>query len=108
MTTLHPLFGAILNQHARQAVHCATPEMVAEFQGIADGIKARLAANRPVPLVIAPVVQTRAELEAELAAERVGFDPAYPFSDDHTFFVAQAAKLQRIFALELLLSGVTE
>ena len=108
MTTLHPLFGAILDQHARQAVHCATPEMAAEFQSIADGIKARMAAHRPAHVVVAPVVQTRAELEAELSAELLGYDRSHPFSDDHTYYTAQAAKWQRICALELLLSGVTE
>jgi len=105
---LHPLFAGILNQHAAIATRFAAPDTVSEMQSIADGIRARAAAKRAtVPAVPAcpPVAQSRAELVAELASEKRGFDPAYPWSDDHAFFCFQARKDARIKALEVLLSG---
>ena len=108
---IHPLMAEILNSHARLSTRFAAPDAVAEMQSIADGMRARAAAKRAaVPPVPArpQVAQTRAELLAELAVEKQGFDAAYPWSDDHSFYCFQAQKDQRIKALEVLLSGVAQ
>ena len=107
---LHPLFADILSQHAKIATRFAAPSMVADMQSIADGMRARAAAKRaavpPVP-PRPPTTQSRAELLAELAVEKQGFDAAYQWSDDHSVYSFHARKEQRIKALQVLLSGVS-
>jgi len=47
-----------------------------------------------------------AALEAELQTVRSGFDPAYAYSDDHSFFCRQDAKAKRIAEIQGELSRV--
>jgi hypothetical protein len=73
-----------------------------DLQNIVDGIKARHAAERArqrahyIPMAAEAVADKRARLQAELDAARVGFDPAYAFSDDHTLWREQLAKAEAI------------
>ena len=49
-----------------------------------------------VPMAAQAVELRRAELQAQLKQASVGFDPAYAFSDDHTFWREQLAKAETI------------
>lgn len=50
--------------------------------------------------ITAAVPASAAQLQAELQIEQSGFDPAYAFSDDHTFWREQIAKAARISELQ--------
>lgn len=63
---VHPLFAGILNAHAA------------------------------VPANATPPLKSAAQLQTELQAELQGFDPAYAYSDDHTFWREQLNKATRI------------
>lgn len=73
-----------------------------DLQAIVDGIKAKHRAKQAaalahyVPMSAEAVADKRARLQAELDAARVGFDPAYAFSDDHTLWREQLAKAEAI------------
>jgi hypothetical protein len=86
----------------------ATPvsaEVVTEFSAICADIVAKWDASRRGPAPSAPAPQpTREQLQAELRKARCGFDAAYPYTDDHSFFCEQHAKHKRINALEAQLA----
>lgn len=102
---VHPLFAGILNAHAAVPAQAGSLAMAASMQSIVDGIKARRAA-KAAPVVVAQPqpLKSAAQLQAELQAELVGFDAAYAFNDDHTFWREQLNKAARIGELRRLLA----
>ena len=90
-----------------RAVYPAGLSMQEEMQSIAGAIKARHAAKQaaqPVPPTAEP--KTRAQLLAELREAEAGFDPAYQYSDDFTFWTEQRDKEVRIRSLVTQLAQV--
>ncbi len=77
-----------------------------ELQNIANGIKARRAAEQAKaaahckPMAAQATEERRAELQAQLDQARIGFDPAYAYSDDHTQWREQLAKAHLIGQLQ--------
>lgn len=95
------------NDDAPRAVYPAGLSMQEEMQSIASAIKAREAAKQIAQAApLAAVPKSRAELLAELREAEAGFDPAYQFSDDFSFWTEQRGKENRIRGLVVQLAQV--
>lgn len=70
-----------------------------EFRDMAKAILAKRAAATTAKVLPPPPVLTLDQLRADLAEARAGFDPAYAFSDDHTYYCEQLRKASRIVEL---------
>lgn len=97
---LHPVMARVIN------THFATAEAYQQLQAMADAVKARRAALQPTPSPVVVVARTAEQVQAELSRAKLGFDPQYHYSDDHSYWTQQRDKAQDIARLTVELAKV--